>query len=255
MLAVLAWSERAGATCIEHPFSSMGPRLSRVATPVPLVMLGGALVAPLVMAPAGVDQDVRVFFQKTLGGRYDAERASVVAPYSLAAALAVGYTAGLLVSDCASTALLGRSLQAVGIAFFVETAAKYIVGRTYPAGNPYAENRLVDDGRSTRLQAFSGAGAWPSGHAATTFAFAAVLRTALPAHLGVVRYGGYLLATLVSAGMLYGDHHWASDIVSGALIGEAIGRSVGLDLAARAPSSSTITLVPMGAGMALIGNL
>jgi hypothetical protein len=49
----------------------------------------------------------------------------------------------------------------------------------------------------------------------------------LPRDVGVLRYAGYVLATAVSAGMLYGDHHWTSDVISGALLGEAIGRSFG----------------------------
>jgi membrane-associated phospholipid phosphatase len=90
-------------------------------------------------------------------------------------------------------------------------------------------------------------GAWPSGHAATTFAFAAAIRTSLPRRAGVFRYVGYVLATAVSAGMLLGDHHWTSDVLSGALLGEAIGRSFG------GGADEGPAVVPSGAGLALGG--
>jgi len=45
--------------------------------------------------------------------------------------------------------------------------------------------------------------------------------------LGVLSFSGYPLAVGVAGAMWLGDHHWASDIVSGALLGEAIGSSVG----------------------------
>ena len=248
----LAGASSARASCIEHPLPALGPRLAHLGEPVPLLLLGGAIAAPLVLAPAGLDQRARVLAQDDLGGRYNAERISVTAPFSLAAALAVGYVAGLAGADCPTTALTARSLQAMGIAFLVMAASKVIVGRTYPAGDPHAANRLVDDGRSTHVQFFSMAGAWPSGHAATTFAFAAVIRTSLPARVGILRYGGYVLATAVAFGMMYGDHHWASDLFSGALLGEAVGRSVGAPAGEERPR---VELVPAGLGVALVGTL
>ncbi len=252
LAAFLTLTSSARASCIEHPLTALGPRLARLGEPVPLLLLGGAIAAPLVLAPTGIDQRVRVLAQDDLGGRYNAERSSVIAPFSLAGALAVGYVVGLAQGECPTTALTARSLQAMGIAFLLMAASKIIVGRTYPAGDPHAANRLVDDGRSTHAQPFSTTGAWPSGHAATTFAFAAVVRTSLPARLGILRYGGYVLASAVAAGMLYGDHHWASDLLSGALLGEAVGRSVG---APAREAQTRVEVVPAGLGVALVGTL
>jgi membrane-associated phospholipid phosphatase len=251
-LACIAGAPDARAACIEHPASSLAPRLARLGEPVPLVLLGGAVVAPFVLAPTGVDQHARVFAERDLGGHYDAERITKIAPFSLTAALAVGYGVGLVEADCAATAVTARSLQAMGLAFLVMSISKLVVGRTYPAGDPHAADRLVDDGRSTRAHPFESFGAWPSGHAAVTFAFAAAVRTSLPSRAGPLRYGGYALATAVSAGMMFSDHHWASDIVSGALLGEAIGRSVGAPLEAGRPR---VELVPTGMGLAIVGSL
>jgi hypothetical protein len=54
--------------------------------------------------------------------------------------------------------------------------------------------------------------------------------------------------------MLYGDHHWASDLVSGALMGEAIGRSVA-DRATDAASHGRIEFAPapLGLGLGFVG--
>jgi membrane-associated phospholipid phosphatase len=237
----------AQAACPEHPATALGSRLARLGQPAPLLLLSGAVVTPFVFAPSGIDQNVRVFAQRDLGGRYDAERISVTAPYSLAAGLVVGYGAALIAHDCGAAAVAARSLQAMGIAFVVMASAKLIVGRTYPAGDPYASDRLVDDGRSRRFAPFAAVGAWPSGHAAATFAFAAAVRTALPRDVGAFRYVGYALAGIVSAAMLYGDHHWASDVVSGALLGEAVGRAVGEPLDAPRGAVSHVHATPTGA--------
>jgi membrane-associated phospholipid phosphatase len=216
----------ARASCaIEHPLTGLGTRLGRLGEPPSLALAAGAVAAPLVLAPTGADFGARTFYFRHLGAHYDAERISVTAPYALAAALGVGWSAAALEGDCASSRVANRALQAVGVAAAVAGVAKLAVGRTYPATDPAHD--LVDDGRAWRAAPFSMVGAWPSGHAATTFAFAAAIRTSLPHRAGVFRYVGYVLAAAVSAGMLLGDHHWTSDVLSGALLGEAIGRSFG----------------------------
>jgi hypothetical protein len=80
---------------------------------------------------------------------------------------------------------------------------------------------------------------------------AAAFRTAEP-ELGVLSWSGYPLALGVGAGMWLGDHHWASDIISGALLGEAIGGSVGRSFATVDPDQADTKLgllvVPLEGG-------
>lgn len=213
-------------------------------------MFGGALVAPAVMSPSGADREVRVLFQRDLGGRYDAEGMSVAAPWALGAAAVVGYGASLVWEDCAKSALASRATAAMGVSIATVSLLKLAAGRSYLAGYvpPGGDRTAVD--RSTTFTPFSQLGAWPSGHAAVTFAFAAVVREQLAARAFPVRYLGYALAGAVSFGMAYGDHHWASDLLSGALIGEGIGRAFG----APKPDDSPIALVPAGQGVALVGS-
>ncbi len=208
------------------------------------------MLAPAVMSPTGADQRLRVLVQRDLGGRYDAEGASVIAPYALGAAVVVGYGASLFWEDCAKSALASRATAAMGVSIVLVSALKLAVGRSYLAGYvPPGGDRVAED-RSTTFTPFSQLGAWPSGHAAVTFAFAAVVREQLSGRPIVARALGYVLAGAVSFGMAHGDHHWASDLLSGALIGEGVGRAFGAPSTAPSP----VALVPSGSGFALVGS-
>ena len=79
------------------------------------------------------------------------------------------------------------------------------------------ERPIQDDG--TRAAGF----AFPSGHAAGTFAFATVLQQHLGWKWAVPTYLG---ASYVAMSRLVDDRHWASDVVAGATEGIIVGRSV-----------------------------
>ena len=53
--------------------------------------------------------------------------------------------------------------------------------------------------------------------------------------------------------MAYGDHHWASDLISGALIGEAFGRAFGGPLGDARGEHAAVSLVPAPFGAAIAG--
>ena len=73
-----------------------------------------------------------------------------------------------------------------------------------------------------RRNAFNG---WPSSHTAVAFAMAAVLAELYPEKTALV-VGSYIYAGYIGLGMsLFG--HWLSDVFAGALLGFAIGKSVG----------------------------
>ena len=127
-------------------------------------------------------------------------------------------------------------LQAGALTYGVVGLLKIGVGRQWPNGgaDPSAADRLEHPERARDFTPFQrGVGAWPSGHTAVMFAFAAAFRASNP-RLGWLSFAGYPLAVGVAGGMWFGDHHWASDIVSGALLGEAIGGSVGQSFSAGA---------------------
>jgi len=79
------------------------------------------------------------------------------------------------------------------------------------------ERPIRDDG--TRASGF----AFPSGHAAGTFAAATVLQQ----HLGWKwAVPTYTIASYVAMSRLVDDRHWASDVTAGAALGIIVGRSV-----------------------------
>jgi len=217
-------------------------------------MLAGAAMAPVVFAPAGIDQAVRVAAQRDLGGQHNLESISVIAPFALTAAVSTAYGASLLTDDCYMQSFTSRAVVAMAVSTTIVTGLKFVVGRNYLAWyTPPNEERTAVD-RSTGFAPLTHLGAWPSGHAAATFAFAAVVREQLGLR-NACQYGvcfvGYALAGSVSAAMILGDHHWLSDIVSGALIGEAVGRSMGAPDAK--PSNRAWALVPVANGASLVG--
>ncbi len=90
----------------------------------------------------------------------------------------------------------------------------------------------------------SGATSFPSGHAASSFAFA----TALERHLGW-RYAvpAFAGATYVAASRLPANRHWFSDVVFGATVGIIAGRTVTSQETLPYPVS--LTAVPGGAAL------
>jgi membrane-associated phospholipid phosphatase len=62
---------------------------------------------------------------------------------------------------------------------------------------------------------------FPSGHAATAFAGAEIIRQELKKTHPVLSYSGYATALSVSALRLYKDKHWMTDLLGGALLGIA----------------------------------
>jgi membrane-associated phospholipid phosphatase len=193
------------------------------------------------MAPTGLDHELRLVAQRKLGGSYDPEPVSVAAPYVLGGGALMGYAISRLAEDCTSQRLTAAAVQAFVLSAGVVGAIKWGSGRSYPTGglDPTSPDRLNAD-FAQRFEPFSaGLGAFPSGHTATVFSLAAVWFQMLP-DSGLLRYVGYPLGAAVGFGMWFGDHHFASDVLSGAFLGEAIGRSVGRSFAE--PSDDAPTL-------------
>jgi membrane-associated phospholipid phosphatase len=149
-------------------------------------------------------------------------------------------------------------LQAGVLTFVAASALKLAVGRRWPngGGDPRAPDRLDHPEGARDFKPFQhGFGAWPSGHTALMFAGASAFRASNP-QLGAIAWLGYPLALGVASGMWLGDHHWSSDIVSGALLGEAIGSSVGQSFSEALGVPGEIVPVPVdqtGFGVQWVG--
>ncbi|MDR0516262.1 MAG: phosphatase PAP2 family protein [Fibromonadaceae bacterium] len=116
--------------------------------------------------------------------------------------------------------------QAALLGFTVSSGIKVFTGRHEPdiRGKSGKTEDYSDDFKFGffRRGAFNG---WPSSHTATAFAMAAALAELNPDNTAIAA-GAYSYATAIGVGMSF-VAHWASDIVAGALIGIAVGRTVG----------------------------
>lgn len=229
---------------------------SQLIRPLPLGLIAGSAIPPLVMSPSGWDQDLRVFSQTKMGGSYDPEPVSIGTPYVALGATTATWISLHLLKVCEGQKATAAMLQGVGMTLVFVGFTKWATGRTWPNGgqDPYAEDTLDHPEYAQQWRPFrNGAiAAFPSGHTATMFAFAAALRTSSP-ELGIWRYIGYPIAGAIGFAMWYGDHHWVSDILSGAMVGEALGASAGHAWSgAEPPKISWMFLPAPGGGYASV---
>jgi len=211
------------------PWSRLSGSGRHFARPVPLTLTALAVVTPFAMVPTGLDHQLRLLAQRDLFGKPKLEPVSVWTPYVLAGSVLVGYGVATLADSCTAQRRIAPVLQAGVLTFGTVAILKFGVGRQWPNGgrNPDAADRLDHPEYARDFAPFQRPyAAWPSGHTALMFSAAAAFRAANP-DLGVAAWLGYPFAVGVASGMWLGDHHWGSDIISGALLGEAIGSSVG----------------------------
>jgi membrane-associated phospholipid phosphatase len=248
-LALLGESPRAHAAepcAAVAPWDHLGTSARNFAQPIPLTLTGLAVAAPFALAPTGGDQRLRIVAQRDLGGRPNLEPVTVATPYVLAGTLLLTYGVGSALGACRVQRVLSPVLQAGTFTFTAVALLKLGVGRRWPNGgaDPRAPDRLEHPEGAHDFTPFRrGFAAWPSGHTALMFSAAAAFRASNP-ELGAVAFAGYPLALGVAAGMWLGDHHYGSDIVSGALLGEAIGDSAGASFARVFGVPGAFTLVP-----------
>ena len=234
------------AACERMTFwSRLSDSALEFATPLPLGLFAGAFVPPLAMAPTGADYKLRRLAMKGLHGKPDAEPISVWTPFVLPVVVFGVDVAALAAEECEVARPSSAMLQAMGVTLVAVTGFKFAAGRTWPAAgrNPSAPDYYEHPESSRQFNWFSWqhGHAWPSGHTAIMVSAATALSTVERGRswLGYVAYGA---AAAVAAGMWLGDHHWMSDIVSGALLGVSMGRSVGLAFRRDRPQSSGIGL-------------
>jgi membrane-associated phospholipid phosphatase len=237
------------------PWDRLGETAAHFVEPLPLAFVGESVVPPLEMIGTGADHRLRVFAQRDLGGHPGLEDASLYAPYALAGGAWVGTELAIALGACDWARPQAAVAQAMGLSAVAVLALKWVAGRNWPnAGlDPRWPDRLEHPERARDFEPFAWRmSAWPSGHTATSIAAAAALRTSLP-ELGWAAWLGYPVAAAVGAGMWLNDRHWASDILSGALIGEAIGSSAGKSFASARTSSGTAWVTPARGGGLLFG--
>jgi membrane-associated phospholipid phosphatase len=253
-------SARAQADCtLLAPWDRLPRSLRHMREVQPLALAAAAPVPLLLLAPTGGDHRLRSFSQRDLGGHYGLEPVSVWVPQLLALSAALGYGVSVGIHACELARPLAAVLQGMGGGLAVTVLLKWSVGREWPneGRDPHAPDRLSHPEYAHRFRPFGARlGAWPSGHTLTMFAAASALRAAEP-ELGILAWIGYPLAAGVGLGMWLNDRHWASDVLSGGLLGEAIGGSVGRSFAHDAtldsPGAQGFLLLPVAGSGALLG--
>jgi hypothetical protein len=211
-------------------------------------LLVGALAVGAVGGAFALDNDVRNFVlahTSAEGNRY-------LLPWQdygngLYAGCGAGalYCSGLALSNdwLAET---GRSaLTALALTGIATTVLKVAVGRARPYTNEGPH-------RFSFFQFADSLWSFPSGHAATAFTLSAVLAARIDnGYVAIPLYG---IAAMTAVARVYGNQHWTSDVVTGALIGTAIGHCIG----SRHPVTKRawrrrVEVVPVSAGTQAVG--
>jgi membrane-associated phospholipid phosphatase len=226
----------ANAEEVVHPWELLGSGfLSSYQWPSTLWHVGAVAVTPPLVA--AVDAPVQEWFQKPPGAREAFGQtafivgggAPIVVPLSL-------YLGGLATGSSELATAGAAALQAAAVQVVIVTTLKWLTDRAgpYPDGDPNrrrSTSRVFHDSRDPADFNFnpfdiSGGLRWPSGHAASNFAIVSALVAFYPNEPWLIAVG-YPLALAIGIGMIEGDYHWLSDVVAGALIGHAIGWSIG----------------------------
>ena len=237
------------------PLDDLAPNLADAFSGSNLFYFAGALAATDAMAFGGGDQAIRVGTQRSLSvpaysvGAY---YAGYTLPTIVAPAI---YIWGLLARDRARAGAGSAAIQAVVITAGATQLFKWATGRPYPlnGGDPHAPDRLNHPEYAGEFRPFGGGDAWPSGHTSVSISVAAALTAYYP-DTPAVPLIGYPLALAIGIGMVDGDRHWASDVVAGALIGHAVGYSIGANFrrrarcGGRAPDQARVWIVPLSGG-------
>jgi membrane-associated phospholipid phosphatase len=254
LAVLLCGPARAGDT--PSPVDSLGDDTVRAFTGPSLLWFGGAVLGTAALSPTGGDHAVRVALIRHVDAPFYGD-AAYYGGYVLPVIVAPGiYLSGLVAKDSALAGAGSAATQALALTVVTTVVLKVGTGRPFPmhGGDPRAPDRLDHPGYAREWVPFGFGGryAWPSGHTSSAISIADAL-TAYT-HDPVVAAVSYPVSLGIGFGMMVGDHHWTSDVVAGALIGQAIGFSVGTSFRERrggekSAKDGQIRLIPLLSGV------
>ncbi|HTR45752.1 MAG TPA: phosphatase PAP2 family protein [Thermodesulfovibrionales bacterium] len=136
----------------------------------------------------------------------------------------VSYIAGYVRKDSRTTGTAYATAQAAAIGLLISSFYKALTGRPSPR---HAAGALVDASREFHFGFLKGGVfyGWPSSHTTVAFAMSAAIWTLYP-RSRAARCVALLYAFYIGLGVSV-TIHWFSDFAAGALIGAAIGTTVG----------------------------
>jgi membrane-associated phospholipid phosphatase len=175
-----------------------------------LIVLG--LVALLLVCAVGLDDDMTVWAAQAKTPILDL-LVGIIDPIGRGVTLLVACAAlALLAWRCGRTRLC-EAARLGALAFMyaglVEFTLKHLVGRPRPNAALAATVGVLGPSWTPDVDSF------PSGHATSVFAVAAVFGTFYPR----LRLPLYALAAAVALGRVYLERHYLSDVVAGAVLG------------------------------------
>lgn len=225
---LVVWAQTAAAL---PPWWHLDDNIGAVATePWTWGLLGTTAAATVALSATRADHDLRLLFGRDLDSTAWGDvalGAGYLAPLVVIPGL---YLAGAAIQQNELISTASAALQSVAVACGAMGALKLVTGRPFPM---HGESRDAPDRWSHPAYASEwNVGrpdrglAWPSGHAACSFALASALASMQRDRpwVGVL---GYSLATGIAVGMLVGDHHWTSDVLFGAALGQSVGFPIG----------------------------
>jgi membrane-associated phospholipid phosphatase len=208
--------------------------------PFGVILTLGAVTGTATLSASDGDHAARVFVQENFASKAYGD-AAVVAGYVMPVLTPVALLGLAQATQQPEWTVHGASAaQAVVLTFGATVVLKVATGRPFPrhGADPHAPDRLEHPEWAREWHPFApgkalsnGYLAWPSGHASAAFAAAAALSSSTADPL--VTIIGYGVASGIATGMIVGDHHWTSDVLAGALLGQAVGDVVGRGYRAR----------------------
>ncbi|MCC6646834.1 MAG: phosphatase PAP2 family protein [Polyangiaceae bacterium] len=247
-LSALAPLRALAAEPMPTPVDGVGRHAADAFSGPSLWLHGAAVASTVALSWSGGDHEGRRALDAP--GLYSFADAMVLAGWIAPPVVGLSaWGAGLATERRRLAATGAAALQAVTLTFAATAAAKLLTGRPYPLGGyPRADPAARDHpglARTWEPPSLERT-AWPSGHTSVAVALAASISAVQGDRpwVAVASYGG---AAAIAAGMLVGVHHFPSDVAAGALLGQAIGGSVGRGFAASG-APPTVTLVPLRVG-------
>jgi membrane-associated phospholipid phosphatase len=245
-----ARSAAAAEPSMPNPFEALGHDTVSAFTGTNLIYYGAAVASVAVLSPSGGDHAVRVAVQEHVKAPVWGDAAyygGYLIPVILVPAV---YVTGLATRERSVAGAGSAALLSLGLTVTTTVVLKVGTGRPFPRHGeaPDAPDRLEHPGYAKEFTPFGFAGryAWPSGHTSAAFALASAFTSY--ARIPWVPLVAYPLALGIGAGMIVGDHHWASDVLSGAAIGQAIGWTVGANFRERALATERNVTGALGPG-------
>ena len=234
------------------PFDDLPANAAGAFSGTNVFLFGAAVLATGTMAQTDTDHSIRLAVQHHVAAPAYGD-AAYVTGYALPAITAPAvYFVGLATGSPRIAGAGAAALQALGVTLATTGLLKWGTGRPYPlhGGDPHAADRLSHPEYAREWGPFqNGIGAWPSGHTSATTSIIAALAAYAPDQIWIPIVG-YPAALAIGFGMVVGDRHWASDVLAGALIGQAIGWSIGTSFRRRAERRGvTVQIAPLGGGV------